>query len=388
MSASDTKYQRAGRDARLGETLLEDLTEGNVSRSLQQDLEDVYEFYLDDRTRRELKEMGQFQRSVMMAWWLLRNSVLELIPARRLLLLVSGFCFLLGVVDNTNPFLMIGGFLMLLFVLLLELKDKLLAQDELATGRAVQFALMPQGQPEIPGWDVWVYTKPANEVGGDLVDYLTVRDDYVGIALGDVAGKGLGAALMMAKLQSIIRAMAPAETSLPALGATLNETMRRDGLPDRFTSLVYLELRPLDGTVRLINAGHMPPAIVRKQMVESLPKGEPALGLMSGICYTEHQRTLRPGDVLVIYSDGLTEARDSTGEFFGDDRFQDLLCDLHGLTAQEAGMYLRVAVEQFAQDARPSDDLSLVVVRYTGQKTLPTGSLLLPEHEDVLDEDG
>lgn len=383
MPPSDTHKHRSHRHSKLGETLLEDLTEGNVSHSIQQDLEDVYEFYLDDTSRRELAEMGQFQRSVMMASWLLRNSILELIPARRLLLLISGFCFTLGLIDSTNPFLMTGGFLMLLFVLLLELKDKLLAQDELATGRAVQFALMPQGQPELPGWDIWVYTKPANEVGGDLVDYLHVDDDQLGIALGDVAGKGLGAALMMAKLQSILRAMAPVEDSLPQLGGAINETMRRDGLPDRFTSLVYLELAPFNSTVRLINAGHMPPVLVRKNSVETLPKGEPALGLMGGVTYTEHQRTLQPHDVLVIYSDGLTEARNTEGEFFGEERLRELLPDLHGLTAQEAGMLLRVAAERFAHNARPSDDLSLVIVRYTGEMALPTDPFLLPQESNV-----
>ena len=103
------------------------------------------------------------------------------------------------------------GIAILLFILMLELKDKLLAREELEAGRAVQRALMPDSGPTIPGWDVSLFTRSANDVGGDLVDYVPLDDQRNGLVLGDVAGKGLPAALLMAKLQSTLRALAAAD---------------------------------------------------------------------------------------------------------------------------------------------------------------------------------
>ena len=313
--------------------------------------------------------MGKFRRWLFLVGWLLRSSILRLAPARRLLLLGSVFLFAVGVFDNTNIVLMGVGFAALLLVLLLELKDKLLAQDELATGRAVQFALMPKEQPTLSGWDLWLYTRPANEVGGDLVDYLGMDGGRMGLALGDVAGKGLGAALLMAKLQSVLRALAPSFDSLADLGARMNTIIRRDGLPGRFISMVYLELEPESGTVRLVNAGHFPPLVMRGETVRELDKGAPALGLMSEAAYEQQQITLEPGDWLIVYSDGLTEARDEEGMFFGRERLLALLPLLHERTAEATGGRLLTAVDRFVGEARPSDDLSLLVLRY-----MPHGS--------------
>ncbi|MFQ5571636.1 MAG: hypothetical protein ACE5G0_18300 [Rhodothermales bacterium] len=151
-------------DAKLSKTVLEDLKRGDFQRSFNQDLRDIYQFYLDKKTRDELAQMGQFNRWVYLTSWLLKSSFLKLPPSRRLLLLAGLFFFLHGVLGFTASFVI--GFITVLFVLLLELKDKLLAQDELETGRAVQLALMPTEHPSIPGWETWLYTSPANEVGG------------------------------------------------------------------------------------------------------------------------------------------------------------------------------------------------------------------------------
>ncbi|MCH8962050.1 MAG: SpoIIE family protein phosphatase, partial [Bacteroidetes bacterium] len=148
------------------------------------------------------------------------------------------------------------------------------------TGRAVQFALMPKQHPTLPGWETWLFTRPAKEVGGDLVDYLAINEDRLGLALADVAGKGLGAAMFMAKLQSTLRAIAPNFERLSDLGAAVNQIFIRDGLPGRFISLVYLEIEPEAGQVRLLNAGHLPPLVVHADSIEEMPKGAPALGLV------------------------------------------------------------------------------------------------------------
>lgn len=352
-----------GRVNRLGQTVIDDITQSDFQRTMSQDFQDVYHLFLDPEKRRELDEKDDVSRWLYMSFWLLKNSLRKLTPTRRLLLFGGLLLFVAGVFGNFTA--MVSGFLVLLLILLLELKDKLLAQDELETGRAVQVALMPREHPAVPGWQTWLYTRPANEVGGDLVDYLELDDGHLGLALGDVAGKGLGAALVMATLQATLRALAPAHDDLGILGTTINRIVRRDGLPSRFVSLLYLTLAPSSGQVRLLNAGHLPPYVARRDGVEMMPKGAPALGLTAEAVYTEHPLALADGDLLLVYSDGLTEARNEAGEFFGEERLETLLPYLRTLSAEEAGRHLLDVLSDFVGAARASDDLSLVLVKRT-----------------------
>jgi phosphoserine phosphatase RsbU/P len=360
----------SGEASGLSRKLLEDISRSDSYRAMHRDLIDVYLFYLDEPERRRLAEMGPVNRWLHMAYWLLKNSIRELSGARRLLLLGSIVLFIDGVAGQYSLFSLLGGFMVLLFILLLELKDKLLAEDELATGRAVQLALMPKEQPRIPGWDVWFFTAPANDVGGDLVDSVSGIRGNIGLALGDVAGKGLGAALVMAKLQATIRAIAPAHPCVDDLGAALNAVFHRDGLPERFVSLVYVDVQPHVGRVQLVNAGHLPPFIVRRNRVEALRKGGPALGLVADAIYEVQEVILEAGDLLAVYSDGVTEARDRKGNFFGGDTLLSRLGASWNMPASEVGDGIVQDVKDFVSDARPSDDLSLVLLRFTGGKSL------------------
>lgn len=345
----------------LGSTLWNDLKEADFQESLQQDLQDVYDFYLDQDSRSRLGGMSRGARALHMTLWLVKSSILRLSPARRGLILVSAVLFCWGFAGSTAAHL--SGYAVLALVLLLELKDKLLAQNELETGRTVQLALMPTDNPSFAGWETWLYTRPSRVVGGDLVDYLQIRDNKLGIAIGDVAGKGLGAALVMTRLQSMLRAIAPRKQSLPEFAATLNELLRRDEMPSHFVSLAYLELEANAGRVRLVNAGHMPPVVIRHGSVKVLDKGGPALGLLDKASYSVQFVDLLPGDLLLLYSDGLTEARNDKGTFFGDERLMRLVGTMDGLSANGAGKRMLAAYNAFVQRARPADDLSLVFLR-------------------------
>ena len=255
--------------------------------------------------------------------------------------------------------------MLLLVILLLELKDKLLSHEEMQAGRVVQRALMPERDPELSGWEVCLYTESANEVGGDLVDYLALDASRLGVALGDVAGKGLPAALLMAKLQATLRALAPEGDSLAKLGSRLNRILHRDGLPNRFATLVYFEIVADSGRVRMLNAGHMPPLLLRCTEVEEMPQASSALGMFLDATFVEQQVDVGIDDLLVAYSDGLTEAMNRAGQFFGEERLRGLVADLAGLSAKTASARLVVGVEAFVGDAPRHDDLSLVVLKRT-----------------------
>jgi hypothetical protein len=353
--------------ARKSSKAIEDRSHGELERAFRRDLKDVYYFYIDEDSRRRLAAMGPFGKSFYFIIWLAKSMFLKLTPARRILLIASVAAPTLSFQVEGADFRLDGlGYLILLVILLLELKDKLTARDELAVGRAVQVALLPRENPQITGWDVWLYTRPANEVGGDLVDYLRINAGRWGVALGDVAGKGLGAALLMAKLQATLRALAPGLDALGELGTELNTIIYRDGLRNRFASLIYLELGPDSGKLHVLNAGHLPPVVLAKSKAHEMPRGGPALGLLSKWTYEESAVQLQPGETLLVYSDGLTEAINEQGEFFGDERLQELLAQLGGLSAEEMGKRLLDEVDQFVSGGPRSDDLSLMILKRNG----------------------
>jgi sigma-B regulation protein RsbU (phosphoserine phosphatase) len=359
--------QTLGHDAR---HIWKDLHRTGLKRTIDRTLFDLRQFYLSAHSRDRLVGMRKGRRAIYLVAWLLKSLFLRLTPARRVLLALSFVSMWLAInferhgettrISVQFPFI---GIVTLLLILMLELKDKLLARDELEAGRSVQLALMPDPSPTIPGWDVWLFTRSANDVGGDLVDCLPLSEQRFGVVLGDVAGKGLPAALLMAKLQSTLRALAAEESSLAELGQKMNRILCRDGLPNRFATLVYLDLGAQSGCVRVLNAGHLPPLVLRGTTLEELPNGAMALGMFPEAIFSEQRVDLADGDALIVFSDGLTEAMNGNDEFFGDERLRARLPALARMAAQGIGTRMVAAVDEFVGDARPHDDLSLVVLR-------------------------
>ncbi|MCX6538574.1 MAG: PP2C family protein-serine/threonine phosphatase [Acidobacteria bacterium] len=348
----------------------DDVRSGGFWAAIRRTFDDLESFYLSDEYRLRLQEMSRVKRFFVRLWWLLKSLFLKLTPARRVLLIFA-LCILSfraststqgshGGASIDTPVLGAG---LLLLLLMLELKDKLVARHELAAGRAVQRALMPEGNPTVAGWDVWLYTMPANDVGGDLVDHLEVEPGRHALALADVAGKALPAALLMAKVQSTLRALATVATSLTDLASRVNAILCRDGLPNRFVTLVYLDVHADSGRITLVNAGHMPPIVVTPAGFHDLPRGNMAMGLMPRTSFEEQQVELQPGEMLVVYSDGLTDAMNASGDFYGDERLRALMPGLSALTAADAGARLLSSVNAFINNARPYDDISLVILK-------------------------
>jgi len=356
----------------LRRTIADDFKKGEILESLRRDFKELYRFYIDSETQERLNAEKRIHRLIHASWYLLKSLILKLNPARRFLLLLSILFLFFNDITYSNSNLHISihsnnfSYLLLLLVLMLELKDKLLAQDELQIGRAVQKALLPDESPTLAGWSIWLFTRPANDVGGDLVDYINLDSDHLGLALGDVAGKGLGAALLMSKLQSTLRAIAPDYKSLSELGERINIIFCRDSLPNRFATMVYLEISQNSGKVRLLNAGHLPPLVLNGVNVKELPRGSPALGLMKTSKFHEQEIELDPGDLLVVYSDGVTEARNERNEFFGDQRLISIITKSRGFSPETVGEKILSEVDMFAGDAPRSDDLSLVVMKRWG----------------------
>jgi hypothetical protein len=360
------------KDPSLREVVFRDFRAADFPRQARQDLRQLYRFYLDEDRRAELQAMGRGRRAIKSAAWLLKSLLSKLSPPRRLALAAALLMCVLG--RTSFPFLGIGelrfttdlhvwGFLILLLVLMLELKDKVLARDEIEVARQVQVALLPRRHPQPAGWSIWSFMRPANDVGADLVDYIDLDGGRLGVVLGDVAGKGLGAALLTAKLQATLRALVPQCITLGDLGSRMNAILHRDGIDNRFATLFYFEIEPATGRLRYLNAGHNPPFVQRRGTgLETLGASSIPLGMMQEVACVEGALNLDPGDVLVAYSDGLTEARNARDEEFGAERLRSLLPRLKDLPAERAVEVVIQEVNAFLGEERPHDDLSLVVV--------------------------
>jgi sigma-B regulation protein RsbU (phosphoserine phosphatase) len=363
---ADKRARRPG----LRRVVLEDLRRKDLKHSLRRDLRSLYRFYVDADKREILRKKSPLIRWVYPGVWLARGLILNLSPVRRLLLLAGLVLAVAGNVtftrgSHTFQFnLLPWAILILLVILMLELKDKMLFSEELKIGRAIQVALLPDQDPDLPGWEIHLYSKPANEVCGDLVDFITVNGG-AGVVLADVSGHGLGAALLMAKLQATLRALCAESTSLSEMGARLNRIISRDSPTGTFATMTYVEISPDSGRVRVLNAGHIPPVVIRGNTLERLQPQALPIGIWAETEFTEETVDLAPGDVLVAYSDGLSEARDRSGEMFGDQRVDRLLAD-GGPTAGAIGSRLLGAAAAFMGDEPPEDDLSLVLLRRLG----------------------
>lgn len=348
--------------------MLEDLRKAQP-RAVLGELRELYYFYLDEPSRVRLAGMGRIKRAVALLGWVAKSLLLKLSPARRTLLLLALLLTILGHTDfnfldiwvidtNFAPW----GFLVLVIVLMLELKDKLLVRDEIEVARQVQLNLLPHESPDVPGWSVWSYTRPANDVGGDLIDYIEMDGFRHGVVLGDVAGKGLGAALLSSKLQATLRALVPESVSLDDLASRVNAIFLRDGLDNRFATLFYVELEHHSSQARYVNAGHNPAFLIHEDSVKTLGASSVPLGMLPGSSYEECPIRLESGDLLVAYSDGLTEAENERGEQFGMERVETLIRQLRSEEPRVIGERLLREVDRFLGDARPTDDLSIVVV--------------------------
>ena len=357
------------RASSIKDELFGDIRARDVPGTVTRDLKALYEFYLSDEERTRLASMGRIGRFFRMGFWILRSLLLKLSPVRRVLLVVALAFFVLGrtaigigavgISTNLRPW----GFGILFFVLMFELRDKLLARDEIEVARQVQLALLPRQHPTIPGWSIWGHTQPANDVGGDLLDYIPLDAGNVAVTLGDVAGKGLGAALLMAKLQATLRALAPGCSSLAELGARVNTILYRDGLDNRFATLVCMRVDPGNDRIRVLNAGHNPPLLARAGGIEALPASGRPLGMLPDEDYTEGTCEFAAGDLLFVFSDGLVEARDASDQEFGTARIRRLLPGLRDLTVERAGERLLQEIERFMGGRRPHDDLSMILMK-------------------------
>lgn len=369
INSKDLKMEQPYKEQKFTRILREDIRNVRLSRDLKREFKELKNFYITEEQNKRLEKMSSIRKIIHLIIWMTKSLFLHLTPVRRLLTITALIIMFWGnqiIFNDGNSTVTNSGLLggaLIFIVLMLELKDKLLAKDELEAGRKVQRALMPEKSPVVPGWSIWLFTRPANEVGGDLVDYLKIGDDRIGLTIADVAGKGLHAALLMAKLQSTIRALASDYESLSDLCNKINQIFCRDSLPNIFASMFYFEVKPNDNVIKFVNAGHLPPLLIGNNEIKEIIQNNAAIGLAKNFTYKEDLITMLAGDILIAYSDGVTDARNEYGQFYEKDNFLRLLKSISKNKFEDIGEIIVKNIDSFSGDAPSNDDLSLIIIR-------------------------
>ena len=240
-------------------------------------------------------------------------------------------------------------------------------EREMELGREIQLGLLPKGAPEIPGWEFSVYYQPARLVGGDFYDFLAFADapDRLGLVVADVVGKGVPAALFMALGGTVIRTMALGKESPSEVLVGANPIILKGSRSGLFLTALYAVLGASSGRLVYANAGHNRPLVQRADTgeIQELVSEGIALGAVPGIELEQRTIDLAPGDLLVLYTDGVTEAMDAGYRQFGMGRLREAMEACAGASAQEAVDSIVGELKAFAGDVQQSDDITILIAR-------------------------
>jgi sigma-B regulation protein RsbU (phosphoserine phosphatase) len=249
-----------------------------------------------------------------------------------------------------------------------EVAEREKHKRELEIAREVQERLFPQEYPPIAGLDYAGACRPALGVGGDYYDFILLSKNELGIAIGDVSGKGIPAALLMATLRAFLRGQTvERKKDLTALIANLNRLVYESSESNRYATFFYAEFDAASRTMNYVNAGHNAPMVFRQRNgapeIVRLDTGGPVIGLMDGMEYFQGQVELEAGDLFVAYTDGISEAMNSADEEWGEERFKNAVLANQEIPAKTCIERLMVSADGFVAGARQHDDMTLIVLR-------------------------
>jgi phosphoserine phosphatase RsbU/P len=341
------------------------------------DAQSSYSFYGKDVDWEEIAKLPRWRRPfpiLKQFFWALLN---KLSPARRVLLLLAiALIIISGVKYNSGggtaevPNFELFAALMLLLLVSLELADKVIMKRDLEIAREIQSWLVPSVAPAVQGAEVAFTTKPQNSVAGDYYDAFYPANDAASggklmLVIADVAGKSVPAALLMATLQASLRTIASQCLPLPELARQLNQYASAHSLDgQRFTTAVIGEYHPDSRRFTYVNAGHNSPIVRRANGgIERLESGSLPFGIVAETKFLGAEILLQPGDTLILFTDGVIEAFNSSGEEFSDERLIALVRNLPPLSANDSLQFLMNQVNGFVGATRQSDDITCLILR-------------------------
>lgn len=238
-------------------------------------------------------------------------------------------------------------------------------ERELQMAREVQLSLLPRETPQVPGWEFAARWQPAREVAGDYYDFIPLEQGQLGLVIADVSDKGMPAALFMACTRSMVRASVGRAPS-PADGiAHANRLICADATSGMFVTMFYALLDPATGEITYVNAGHNPPLLYRadQDQLTELTRTGMALGVIADSPFEQRTLHLSPGEFILLYTDGVTDATDPHLQDFGMERLRRVILDHRRGRAVDIMTALMQAIEAFASATAPFDDIALVVAK-------------------------
>ncbi|MBP1634313.1 MAG: rsbU 8 [Acidobacteria bacterium] len=388
-----SKHQHPGRARRFIDAYTAGLTGEDLRRVFTRDAPQAYRFFSRGVDEKAIAALPLPKRITVRARLLFWAFTLKLSPARRaifgvaLLFALIGFLKLfrgLGSASVPLPFSPGGGisiglpaptfadgagilfaaFVLVNLLVLLEVADRLSLKNDLEVARQIQSAMLPQATHVDASLEAFGLTRPANTVGGDFYDILPRPDGRLVVALGDVAGKGSPAALLMALLLAIFRTLLDEGLDPADLARRLNVQVNRHAPASRFITFFLVACDPRTGRLTYVNAGHLPALIRRRSgQVERLTAGDIALGMFEHSTYTAHEAWLQPGDSVVLYSDGVTEAENHRGQPFEEAGLIQVIQAYADSSPRDLAHAVVRAVEGHAQETSLADDVTLLVLK-------------------------
>jgi sigma-B regulation protein RsbU (phosphoserine phosphatase) len=356
-----------------------DVTGQGLHQLLHRETSETLRFFTREVNFNALSELPWYKRYPIAAWKVFLAMAYRLNPPRRVLFAVSVPLLFFGWIHyivtavqqlfggrvmsyRWDDLLLFGGTLVLA-LLLLELRDKLSLKGDLEIARQIQFGLLPFEPFQKQGIAIRASMRPANTIGGDYFDVIELDADRLAVAIGDVAGKGMPAALLMALLQGSLRTLITAGFRGPELIAKLNAHLFANIPPNRLVTFFYAELDLATGLLSYVNAGHNPPFLTRAHAgVERLAATGIALGIVGDAFFAAERTKVEAGDRLLLYTDGFTEAENPRDDPYGEARLTTFLESHRSLPDDELLRGLTADVLAFCDGTRPSDDMTALVV--------------------------
>ena len=355
------------------------LTTVELERLFTRETPEAYRFFSRHIDHSELKKLPWHRRILAYARVFFLAFTMKLTPARRLIYAAALACIFIGLIElyrEMHVFVLphpafapgtmwvLSGFLLVNFLVFVEVADRLTLKNDLEIARDIQQAMLPRGAFHTSGVEAFGMTRPANTVGGDFYDILPLPDGRVLLALGDVAGKGSPASLLMALLLAMMRTLVDEGFEGAALAARLNAQIVKHAPTSRFVTLFFGVLNTASGEFGYVNAGQNPPLLRRANgSYEQLKTGGIALGMFEFARYEFGLTTLNIGDVIVMYSDGVTEAEDGAGVPFDEDGLRGVVDGGRWASAKELAWAAFAAVDNHSQQRRLLDDLTILAIR-------------------------
>ncbi len=360
----------------LNDLLTQGVTREGLRDLVHHDARETFRFYTRGIDFESLRALPWFKRYPAIAWRVFVALAYRLSPARRLAFAAATFFGLIGWItlliyiaswgpprQDSGAFWLFLSFVIFLLLLLMELRDKLDLKSDLEIAREIQFGLVPPGPFLQNGTAIHCYMRPANTVGGDYYDIIQLEEKKVGIVIGDVAGKGMPAALMMALLQGSLRTLITAGHRASELMTKLNEYLCANIPENKLVTLFYGELDTATGEFRYVNAGHNAPVLIRANgALERLAATSLVMGIDPEAQFQVKDDLIQSADRLLLFTDGLTEAFNVKEQEYGEQRLTSFLQRNSKMPSDELIKALVADVVKFCGAERPGDDMTLVAI--------------------------